>query len=164
MKVLFLLIVITIILLSMGEVKALDVICSNNRELVFKSSNGKPACVFSDSISKLMERGWAILYPDKIYLKDGRISIFPEDIIPYLWKIELEKRDIDYQAADISYTNIDVEPEPPWRACSPLVASNGTDFYISAIIEENPSKVSDVFLDRTQPIDCQKIWKIKKGD
>lgn len=35
-----------------------DVICAEGLELVFRSSNGAPACVRPDSVSKLQERGW----------------------------------------------------------------------------------------------------------
>ena len=35
-----------------------DIVCSDERVLVLKSSNNKPACIFSESIQKLTERGW----------------------------------------------------------------------------------------------------------
>lgn len=35
-----------------------DVVCIGDRKLVMKPSNGNPACVYPDSIPKLVERGW----------------------------------------------------------------------------------------------------------
>ena len=37
-----------------------DVTCTEGKSLVLKQSNGLPACVFASSVSKLIERGWAI--------------------------------------------------------------------------------------------------------
>ncbi|MFQ5440305.1 MAG: hypothetical protein ACE5DL_02475 [Nitrosopumilaceae archaeon] len=37
-----------------------DIICKPGLELIFKASNYSPACVKPPSISKLIERGWAI--------------------------------------------------------------------------------------------------------
>lgn len=36
-----------------------NVICLDGRELIIKDSNGFPACVYPESIPKLIERGWA---------------------------------------------------------------------------------------------------------
>jgi len=35
-----------------------DITCLEDRILVLKSSNNKPACIFPESIQKLVERGW----------------------------------------------------------------------------------------------------------
>ena len=35
-----------------------DIVCSNDKVLVLKSSNNKPACIFFESVQKLTERGW----------------------------------------------------------------------------------------------------------
>jgi len=40
-------------------VSAEDILCNEGFELVMKTSNGKPACVISSSVDKLVERGWA---------------------------------------------------------------------------------------------------------
>ena len=46
-------------------IEASKVTCKNGLELVLKQSNGKPACVKPTSVSKLVERGWAIhVLPD----------------------------------------------------------------------------------------------------
>ena len=41
-----------------NNISSNDIVCSDDRVLVLKSSNNKPACVFSESIQKLVERGW----------------------------------------------------------------------------------------------------------
>lgn len=35
-----------------------DVVCVGDRELFFKSSNGNPVCLFPESVSTLIERGF----------------------------------------------------------------------------------------------------------
>ena len=35
-----------------------EILCAGDRELHFKSSNGMPVCLFSDSIQTLMKRGF----------------------------------------------------------------------------------------------------------
>lgn len=45
--------------------KPSDVTCTEGLELVLKSSDGSPACIKPSSVSKLIERGWAIhVLPD----------------------------------------------------------------------------------------------------
>lgn len=39
-------------------IKAENVICRNNLQLIFKSTNDYPACVKASSVSKLLMRGW----------------------------------------------------------------------------------------------------------
>ena len=43
----------------------IDVICKEGMELVFKSNNGNPACVKSETIEKLVERNWMNVNLDK---------------------------------------------------------------------------------------------------
>ncbi|NNM02399.1 MAG: hypothetical protein HKP26_02365 [Nitrosopumilus sp.] len=38
---------------------AKDIICNEDMQLVFKTTNGNPACVASTSVDKLIERSWA---------------------------------------------------------------------------------------------------------
>ena len=35
-----------------------DIICKDNQQLIFKKNSWSPACVYEDSIPKLIERGW----------------------------------------------------------------------------------------------------------
>ncbi len=35
-----------------------DIICAEGKELIFKSKNGAPACVYSHSVEKFQHRGW----------------------------------------------------------------------------------------------------------
>jgi hypothetical protein len=39
-------------------IKAENIICKEGLTLIFKSTNGFPACVKSSSVSKLLMRGW----------------------------------------------------------------------------------------------------------
>jgi len=41
-------------------VKPDSVICKDGLELIFKVSNGMPACVSSDTLTKLVQRGWGV--------------------------------------------------------------------------------------------------------
>lgn len=47
----------------------------------------------------------------------------------------------------------------PNRVCSPIVASNGTEFYVSYIFLDKPFEVIGTFINGTKPDDCHKIWK-----
>lgn len=47
----------------------------------------------------------------------------------------------------------------PNRVCSPIVASNGTEFYVSSIFLDKPFEVIGTFINGTKPDDCHKIWK-----
>ncbi|MFB5597502.1 MAG: dienelactone hydrolase family protein [Nitrosopumilaceae archaeon] len=58
-------------------VNPIDVVCSEDLELVLKSSNGMPACVNPESISKLIEWGWAIhVLPDYEKNENNNSEIF----------------------------------------------------------------------------------------
>ncbi|MEM4252375.1 MAG: hypothetical protein QXE84_02500 [Candidatus Nitrosotenuis sp.] len=39
-------------------IKVENVTCQNNLQLIFKATNGYPACVKASSVSKLLTRGW----------------------------------------------------------------------------------------------------------
>jgi hypothetical protein len=42
-----------------NNVDPADVQCSHGKSLVMKNSNGSAACVNSDSVEELIQRGWA---------------------------------------------------------------------------------------------------------
>ncbi len=41
-----------------NNISSNDIVCSDDRVLVLKSSNNMPACIYSESIQTLTERGW----------------------------------------------------------------------------------------------------------
>ena len=45
------------------------------------------------------------------------------------------------------------------KVCSPLVAPNGTEFYIHSSFDLEPFKITGTFIDQKKPDDCHKIWK-----
>lgn len=72
-------------------VKPQSVTCTEGLELVLKFSNGKPACLKPDSVSKLIERGWAIhVLPD--YEKNNNNNSVTFSIGEY----QVETTDLQY--------------------------------------------------------------------
>ena len=54
----------------MMKIPISQIVCPDNLQLVMKKSNGSPACVRASSVSKLIERGWAVhVLPE--YTKSG---------------------------------------------------------------------------------------------
>lgn len=67
------------------------VTCTEGLELVLKFSNGNPACLKPSSVSKLIERGWAIhILPDYEKNKNNNSEIFT------LGKFSVETKEINY--------------------------------------------------------------------
>lgn len=72
-------------------VKPSKVTCAEELELVLKASNGKPACVNQSSVSKLIERGWAVhVLPDYKKSEQNNSVIF-------------ETGDLQVSTSDIEY-------------------------------------------------------------
>jgi len=67
------------------------VTCTEGLELVLKSSNGNPACLKPSSVSKLIERGWAIhILPDYEKNQNNNSEIFT------LGNFPVETKDVNY--------------------------------------------------------------------
>lgn len=92
---------------------------------------------------------------------DEPIERHIETVIPYLWNKILHQKKIAYEPKDQSYTNTDERffPERENRVCSPLVAPNGTEFFISSTFNLEPFEVTGTYIDKIRPDGCHKIWK-----
>ena len=45
------------------------------------------------------------------------------------------------------------------KVCSPIIASNGTELYISTTFDLEPFKITGTSIDKAEPSGCHKIWK-----
>lgn len=143
------------------DVDPLDIVCSKDRQLVFKSSNSMPACVYLDTVDKLIERNWAQYYPSKIYLEDGRISESDQFLFPQIFEFELKRQGIYYENLEDKekYRNPGSLPSNPWRACSELIGENGNRFYASMmVIQYIPLITEKVEFDNIRPDHCEKWY------
>jgi hypothetical protein len=82
-----------------------------------------------------------------------------ESVFPYVWNGFLQKNGIEFTPKEQSYVNTDVGYEGQIRVCSPIVASNGTEFYISSIFIYEPFEITGTYIDKIKPDDCYKVWK-----
>jgi len=79
-------------------VEPTNVICIDGMELVLKYTDGKPACVKSSSVSKLIERGWAIhVLPDYEKNENNNSIIFS------VGKYNIETDTVEYHAKSNGY-------------------------------------------------------------
>lgn len=80
-------------------------------------------------------------------------------VIPYLWNKVLHQKGIDYAPKNQTYwNNADGFAEHD-KVCSPLVAPNGTEFYISTTFELEPFEITETYIDKKEPEGCHKVWK-----
>jgi len=84
-----------------------------------------------------------------------------EIIFPYVWNAYLQQNQIDFSPKERSYGNTDqgYHNQKENKVCSPLIAGNGTEFYISSLFIYEPFEITETIITQTQPKDCQKIWK-----
>lgn len=82
-----------------------------------------------------------------------------ESVFPYVWNGFLHRNGIEFTPKEQSYGNYDIGFRDINRVCSPIVASNGTEFYISSIFIHEPFEITGTFIDKIMPDDCYKIWK-----
>ena len=90
---------------------------------------------------------------------DEPIERHIETVIPYLWNKILHQKNIDFAPKEMSYFNNADGFRQHDRVCSPLVALNGTEFFISSTFNLEPFEIIGTSIDKTQPDDCHKIWK-----
>lgn len=75
-----------------------NVICVDGMELVLRYTDGKPACIKSSSVSKLIERGWAIhILPDYEKNENNNSVIFS------VGKYNTETNTVEYHAKSNGY-------------------------------------------------------------
>ena len=88
-------------------------------------------------------------------------GITPQNNLPIFWMLRLNELGIDYEIPERDWSNNKVEPIAPWRACSPLVFPNGTDFYVSSVITSS-FEISGMDIHDSMPDDCSKIYPTEK--
>lgn len=82
-----------------------------------------------------------------------------ESIFPHIWNGFLHRNGIEFTPKDQSYANNDIGYDDVHRVCSPVVASNGTELYISSVFVYEPFEITGTFIDKIKPDDCYKVWK-----
>ncbi len=82
-----------------------------------------------------------------------------EMAMPYHWNEYLHKNNIEFVPANTSYGNNDDGIDDGTFLCSPLVAPNGTKFYIVSTVIVEPFLITDTFIDIEKPEFCRKTWK-----
>jgi hypothetical protein len=82
-----------------------------------------------------------------------------ESVFPYVWNGFLQKNGIEFTPKEQSYWNTGEGFGDVNRVCSPIIASNGTEFHISSIFILEPFEITGTFIDKTMPEDCYKVWK-----
>jgi len=84
-----------------------------------------------------------------------------QEAIVYVWNAHLQQRQIDFSPQERSYVNLDrgFAYGGENRVCSPLIAGNGTEFYISSTFNAEPFEMIDTVMSDSLPNDCHKIWK-----
>lgn len=79
-------------------IEPMQVTCTEGLELVLKVSNGQPACVKPSSVSKLIERGWAMhILPDYEKSENNNSVIFS------LGDLQVETLDVNYHPNSTGY-------------------------------------------------------------
>ncbi len=80
-------------------------------------------------------------------------------VIPYLWNKILHQKQIEFAPKNQGYGNNADGFKQHDKVCSPLVTSNGTEFYISSTFDYEPFEITGTFIDKIEPEGCHKIWK-----
>ena len=82
-----------------------------------------------------------------------------ESVMIYHWNKYLHQNNIEFVPANANYGNNDDGIGDGHILCSPLVAPNGTDFFIASTIDVEPFLITDTFIDQEKPEFCKKTWK-----
>lgn len=82
-----------------------------------------------------------------------------ESVFPYVWNGFLHRNGIEFTPKEQSYANNDIGYDGIHRVCSPIIASNGTELYISSVFVYEPFEMTGTYIDKIKPDDCYKIWK-----
>lgn len=85
-----------------------------------------------------------------------------DQILPLLWEQKLKQENISYKVnIDKNFETEASEPVAPWKACSPILESDGNEFYVYTVIEENPGKFSEIIIEEGRVKGCDKIFRIE---
>ncbi|EIJ65765.1 hypothetical protein BD31_I0816 [Candidatus Nitrosopumilus salaria BD31] len=93
---------------------------------------------------------------------NSSVAIIPtsiESVFPYIWNGFLHRNGIEFTPKEQSYSNTDIGFRDVNRVCSPIIASNGTELYISSVFVYEPFEITGTYVDKIKPDDCYKIWK-----
>lgn len=82
-----------------------------------------------------------------------------ESVFPYVWNGFLHRNGIEFTPKEQSYANNDIGYDGIHRVCSPIIASNGTELYVSSVFVYEPFEITGTYIDKIKPDDCYKIWK-----
>ena len=93
------------------------------------------------------------------YIPYKEPSRFIEKALTYHWNEHLRKNNIEFTPAISGYSINDDGIGDGTFLCSPLVAPNGTEFYIVSTIIVEPFLITDTFIDIEKPEFCKKSWK-----
>lgn len=120
--------------------------------------NGRISIEFDKDAELVLIIGILFKHPtDSSTVKD----ITPENNLPIFWMLRLNELGIEYEIPERNWSNNQVEPIAPWRACSPLAFPNGTDFYVSSVITSS-FVISGMQIHDSMPDDCSKIYTTEK--
>ncbi|AFS81125.1 hypothetical protein NKOR_06220 [Candidatus Nitrosopumilus koreensis AR1] len=90
---------------------------------------------------------------------DAIIPTSMESVFPYVWNGFLHRNGVEFTPKEQSYANNDIGYDGVHRVCSPIIASNGTELYVSSVFVYEPFEITGTYIDKIQPDDCYKIWK-----
>lgn len=149
--------------------------CKESLTLVTKH-DGSPACVKSESVPKLIERGWAngikiknewtaSYYPNGRLLPNGTFDTNLENVVPWLMMQELEQHGVKNWINDPSTgAHTDEGWLNPSKMCSSLLVDTKTKLYVSSTFYSEPAlSVSEIIIDDSKPTGCQKWFSIPYG-
>jgi len=111
--------------------------------------------IIKDEIEHIIGKNVKVDY--SIY--DQPIAKHIETVIPYLWNKILHKQNIEFTPKDQVYANNDDGFLEHDKVCSPLLAPNGTEFYIYSTFDLEPFEITGTFIDHAKPDDCHKVWR-----
>jgi hypothetical protein len=117
----------------------------------------------SDEDRKLIEQKIIDITGEKVDIEfNSSSAIAPaniESVFPYVWNSLLNKKGIEFTPKEQSYANNDEGYDLYHRVCSPIIASNGTEFYVSSTFIYEPFEITGTFIDKFKPDDCYKVWR-----
>jgi len=120
---------------------------------------------FDNDFGNIGREGSASYYPNKRPLPNGTFDDNLENVIPWLMMQELETHGIENWKNDPSTrAHTDEGWLNPSKMCSSLFVDGETKLYISTSFYSEPElTVSEIIIDDSKPMDCQKWFWIPYG-